>query len=107
VFFKHLKHLFRVKTFEGTSPSAGSEQASIRYTGFIAQEVVEAARESGYSFSGVDQPKGETDLYGLRYAEFVAPLVKAVQEQLALIQAQGDMIRQLQEELKAIKEKMD
>lgn len=52
----------------------------IRYTGFIAQEVEEAASASGYDFSGVDKPKNDTDFYGLRYAEFTVPLVKSVQE---------------------------
>ncbi len=33
-----------------------------------------------YDFSGVDAAKNDKDLYGLRYAEFVVPLVKAVQE---------------------------
>jgi trimeric autotransporter adhesin len=56
------------------------------YTGFIAQEVEAAAKLIGYDFSGVDAPKNEKDLYGLRYAEFVVPLVKAVQEQQILIQ---------------------
>ena len=45
-----------------------------------AQEVEEAAQSLGYEFSGVDAPKNADDLYGLRYAEFVVPLVKAVQE---------------------------
>ena len=49
-------------------------------TGFIAQEVEMAAREIGFDFSGIDAPKNENDLYGLRYAAFVVPLVKAVQE---------------------------
>jgi trimeric autotransporter adhesin len=49
-------------------------------TGFIAQEVEAAAKSIGYDFSGVDAPKNENDMYGLRYAEFVVPLVKAVQE---------------------------
>src|SRR5262249_40206642 len=31
-------------------------------------------------FSGVDKPKNDKDLYGLRYSDFVMPLVKAVQE---------------------------
>jgi trimeric autotransporter adhesin len=53
----------------------------IIYSGFIAQEVEKAARETGYDFSGVDKPKNEKDAYGLRYAEFVVPLVKAIQEQ--------------------------
>ena len=51
-----------------------------RQTGFIAQEVEDAAKETGYEFSGVDQPQSENDLYGLRYADFVAPLTKAVQK---------------------------
>jgi len=33
-----------------------------------------------YDFSGVDAAKNDKDLYGLRYSEFVVPLVKAVQE---------------------------
>ena len=51
-----------------------------RMTGFIAQEVEQAAQQSGYDFSGVDKPANAEGLYGLRYAEFVMPLVKAVQE---------------------------
>ena len=49
-------------------------------TGFIAQEVEETALALNYNFSGVDKPKNEGDFYGLRYAEFTVPLVKAVQE---------------------------
>ncbi|CAN5774826.1 hypothetical protein BH10BAC2_BH10BAC2_39900 [soil metagenome] len=52
----------------------------ILYTGFAAQEVEKAAKELNYNFSGVDVAKNDIDLYGLRYAEFVVPLVKAVQE---------------------------
>jgi hypothetical protein len=47
-------------------------------TGFIAQDVEKIAKSIGYNFSGVDVD--ETGIYGLRYAEFVVPLVKAVQE---------------------------
>ncbi|MBC8045389.1 MAG: tail fiber domain-containing protein [Fimbriimonadaceae bacterium] len=62
------------------SELAKTEKEKIIYSGFIAQEVETAAKEIGYDFSGVDAPKNEKDLYGLRYAEFVVPLVKAVQE---------------------------
>jgi hypothetical protein len=55
-------------------------------TGFIAQEVEQAALQSGFNFSGVDAPKNENDFYGLRYAEFTVPLVKAVQEQQKIIE---------------------
>jgi trimeric autotransporter adhesin len=33
-----------------------------------------------YGFSSGDKPKNSGDYYGLRYAEFVVPLVRAVQE---------------------------
>lgn len=49
-------------------------------SGFLAQEVEAAALSLGYDFHGVDKPKNKTSHYGLRYAEFVVPLVKAVQE---------------------------
>ena len=66
------------------------------YSGFVAQEVEKAAEESGYDFSGVDKPKNENDFYGLRYAEFVVPIVKAVQEQQAMIEKQQQINDKLQ-----------
>jgi hypothetical protein len=65
---------------------ARNEKAQILYSGFIAQEVERLTKELGYDFSGVDAPKNENDFYGLRYAEFVVPLVKAVQEQQQIIE---------------------
>jgi hypothetical protein len=65
-----------------------AEKEKILYTGFIAQEVEKTARELGYDFSGVDKPQNEHSLYGLRYAEFVVPLVKAMQEQQRIIDEQ-------------------
>jgi len=55
-----------------------SEQ--IVHTGFIAQEVEQAALETGYNFDGVHHPSGENNPYSLAYSQFVVPLVKAVQE---------------------------
>lgn len=59
---------------------AKAEKAKVKYTGFVAQEVEEAAKKLNYDFSGVDAPKNKEDFYGLRYSEFVVPLVKSVQE---------------------------
>ncbi|MBL7793713.1 MAG: tail fiber domain-containing protein [Saprospiraceae bacterium] len=73
------------------------ETLSETTTGFIAQEVEEAAATIGFEFSGVDKPQNANDLYGLRYAEFVVPLVKAVQEQ----QAEIELLRQENAALKA------
>ncbi len=78
-------------------------------SGFIAQEVEAAALSVGYDFHGVDKPKNETSHYGLRYAEFVVPLVKAVQElseinarQDELIQAQTELLNALSVRLEAL-----
>jgi len=70
-------------------------KSQIIHTGFIAQEVEEAAKSVGFDFSGVDRPKNENDYYGLRYAEFTVPLVKAVQEQQKIIEAQQSQIDSL------------
>ncbi len=72
------------------------------FSGFIAQEVEQAARSIGYDFSGVDAPKNDKSLYGLRYAEFTVPLVKAVQEQQAMIEEQKRLIQALEARLSAL-----
>jgi hypothetical protein len=59
---------------------AEKEVESVLYTGFLAQDVEKAARSIGYDFSGVDPARNKNDVYGLRYSDFVAPLVKAEQE---------------------------
>lgn len=55
--------------------------AQTTYTGFLAQEVETAASQVNYDFSGVDKPRNDEALYGLRYSEFVPSIVKAIQEQ--------------------------
>jgi trimeric autotransporter adhesin len=53
------------------------EIEKIQFTGFLAQDVDKAAQNIGYDFSGVDK---SGKIMGLRYSDFVVPLVKAVQE---------------------------
>jgi len=77
---------------------AKQEKSKVVYTGFIAQEVEQAAKKLNYDFSGVDAPKNKQDFYALRYGDFVVPLVKAVQEQQKQIDEQQKQI----EELKAL-----
>lgn len=57
-----------------------ARQKASRQIGFIAQEVEEIVKKTGYVFSGVEAPQSEKDHYSIRYSEFVVPLVKAVQE---------------------------
>ena len=56
-----------------------------------------------YDFSGVDAPKNNKDLYGLRYAEFVVPLVKAVQELATTNDALQSQIANLQNQINQLK----
>jgi len=76
-------------------------------TGFVAQEVEKAAKESGYNFSGVDIPKNENEFYGLRYSEFVVPLVKAVQEQQQAISTQKLKMEQQDKNIAALQKQIE
>ena len=74
---------------------AYAEKEKMIWTGFIAQDVEEAAQKSNFNFSGVDKPRNDSGVYGLRYAEFVVPLVKAVQE----LSVQNDQLKKQNEDL--------
>jgi len=87
--------------------AARSIKEHILQTGFIAQEVETAAKEIGFDFSGIDKPKNPTDLYGLRYAEFVVPLVKGMQEQQAMIESQQSKIELLKLHNEALQANID
>lgn len=56
------------------------QKEQVSYSGFIAQDVETAAKSLSYDFSGIDSAKNDKDLYGLRYSDFVVPIVKAIQE---------------------------
>jgi hypothetical protein len=83
--------------------TARKQKEQIVYTGFVAQDVEKAAREISYDFSGVDAAKNNNDLYGLRYGDFVVPLVKAVQE----LSAQNDELKKENDELKKRLDKVE
>jgi hypothetical protein len=83
---------------EGTRRSIAEREAEV-LSGFAAQEVEAAAAASGYDFSGVDKPKNDKDFYGLRYGDFVVPLVKAVQEQQKMIEALQREVAELKKQI--------
>ena len=68
-----------------TMEAAYDAASGIRRSGFIAQEVEQAAKKTGYNFSGVVSPNNEQHYYSLSYDAFVVPLVKAIQEQQTII----------------------
>jgi hypothetical protein len=89
--------LDRNKIRQSLGQEGADAKVTERSTGFLAQEVESAAQELKFEFSGVDVPKNEQDFYGLRYAEFTVPLVKAVQE----LDAENKALRKMISEMKA------
>lgn len=85
---------------------ATSMKEQVIYSGFIAQEVEAAAAASDYRFSGVHHPENESDNYTISYAEFVVPLVKAVQELTTLNHELEQKQHQLEAEMNFLKEQL-
>ena len=83
-------------------PAISADQKNQLHTGFIAQEVEKAAESIGYDFGAIDKETGDNGLYGLKYSEFIAPLVKAVQELSDRIDAKDQTITALQERIKQL-----
>lgn len=97
----------KLNQFLGSNDTLGHDEQSliskeaVLRSGFIAQEVEATAKAVGYDFNGVDKPQNDQSHYGLRYAEFVVPLVKGMQEQ----QVQIEKLTKEIEELKALLQK--
>ena len=68
------------KRFKQIDKTSAAKASAIKESGFIAQEVAEAVKKSGYDFNGVHAPENPTDNWSLSYEKLVVPLVKAVQE---------------------------
>ena len=56
-------------------------------------------KKTGFVFHGVEAPQNKNDHYSIRYAEFVVPLVKAVQELTAKLDDQQKEIGSLKQQL--------
>ncbi|TAL58331.1 MAG: hypothetical protein EPN85_11855 [Bacteroidetes bacterium] len=73
--------------------------AGILHSGFIGQEVEQAALDCGYAFDGIHIPADTAQgNYSLSYSQFVVPLVKAMQQQIkkdSIQQAQIDALTSL------------
>ncbi|MCU0375079.1 MAG: tail fiber domain-containing protein [Chitinophagaceae bacterium] len=84
-----------------------SEIRKKRFVGFLAQDVEKAALAAGFDFPGIDVPKTDTEVYTLRYVDFIMPLVKAMQEQQGMIQAQQGKMEWQQQEMMLQKKRME
>jgi hypothetical protein len=77
------------------------------YTGFIAQEVEKAAKACGFDFSGIIRPQNQQSAYNLSYAEFVVPLVRALQQQQEQIAEQKKINEQQQQLIENLLEEIN
>ena len=81
-----------------------AEESKSRSAGFIAQEVEQVIQQTGFtSFDAVHAPTNDKDTYSMGYAEFVVPLVKAVQE----LNTKVELIESENRKLKAEVEQSD
>ncbi len=78
---------------------------NIRHSGFVAQEVEQAAQATGFNFTGLHKPETEDDNYGLAYSEFVVPLVKGMQEQQQIIEDLKAQVEKLKTDLLQLQNK--
>ena len=86
------------------SDDAGKyEIEKMQFSGFVAQEVDKTAAEIGYDFSGVDKTN---NLWGLRYSDFVVPMVKAIQELSQKNSEKDRLISNLQKQVDELREMM-
>ena len=85
----------------------GSHIRSRRHNGFIAQEVKELMDSLGFDFAGYQDHSvnGGDDVLSLGYSEFIAPMVKMIQEQQKTISTLEEKVDQLTMIIKQIQEK--
>ena len=79
----------------------GSKAGKRFHQGFVAQEVKEVIDELGVDFAGYQDHKinGGEDVLSLGYTEFIAPIVKAIQEQQQMIELQQQKINELEQKI--------
>jgi hypothetical protein len=107
---------FDVNRWDGVdenSPISGEMKVSyakameLRRTGFIAQQVEAAAKQSGFEFSGINKPESQEDRYSLSYESFVVPLVKGMQEQQLFIRMLEEKVKSQEQLIQALSERLD
>jgi trimeric autotransporter adhesin len=100
---KPVSYTYDIVKLQPEAKAIAALQTVKRFTGFLAQDVEKAAAEINFTFSGIDKPDDANGYYSLRYAEFTVPLVKAVQQQQALIEQLIKQVQELKVEMEKIK----
>jgi len=84
----------------------GSKKRKRYHHGFIAQEVRETLDRLGIDFGGYQDHKvsGGEDVLSIGYDEFIAPLIKSVQELSCLYKEQQGTIAALLDRIKSLEQ---
>jgi len=94
-----LQQIWQPAAYLQTSNPDYTDIRKKRFIGFLAQDVEKAAHAAGFDFPGIDVPQTNTDVYTLRYVDFIMPMVKAMQEQQGIIQTQQYQMKEQQEQI--------
>jgi len=92
---------------EEINPAEYEKSTAVIQSGFIAQEVEHAMKETGYDFNGVHHPESNADNYSMSYELMVVPLVKAVQELATDNAGLKSVITDQQSEIETLKAEME
>ena len=92
-FIKNLKPVYYTRLNDGSNKTE---------YGFIAQEMDETLNRFGASNNGIIS-KDDEGMYGVRYNDLIAPMVKAMQEQQQVIEQQNTKIATQQNEIDMLK----
>jgi hypothetical protein len=80
-----------------------SSLMKIKHSGFLAQEVEQAAKKTGYIFDAIKVPANNDEYYGLSYSLFVVPLIKAIQEQQLMLNESRQKINEISKKINRYK----
>lgn len=89
---------------EGYLHNDSSRAKNVYNHGFIAQEVKNILDQNSLEFGGYNDMKqnGGRDILSLGYTEFIAPIVKAIQEQQVIIEDQRIRLEEQKTKLEAL-----
>lgn len=89
-------------------PKDGSKKRKRLHNGFIAQDLQDIILQTGIDFAGFQDHNIDNgnDVLSVGYDEFIAPIVKAIQEQQQIIDKQQQQINDLQNILQKLTEKV-
>lgn len=107
-FIKQLNPVFYTRkdvvVDEGKSIISENTTNPVTEYGFIAQELEKTLAKFDTKNNGIIS-KDDTGMYGVRYNDLIAPMVKAIQEQQAIIEAQAKTIAEILKRLETVETK--